>query len=343
MKRIGADVKFSDGASILAADPLGTMDALDRLGFKGILLRALDDAFPTLDAGDIAAFAREAEARGFMVRAGLGKINPYMTAELPRIRRLGEGSYLAGMERLVAICAEHGWTEAWTATGGFKRDLPAPYCFDRFRTDVTWEAQLGATRRFVERLAPALRRHGVRLNIETHEEITTHEIMRLVEDCGADILGVCLDPANLPVRGEAVLPASRRVAADTHLTHLRDAVLVRREVGISRFLAPLGQGQIDWKPLLGALLAESPDVGLFIEGIGGARAEMLLDPADPHWRAAHPDLDADELRELEALADAGTRLLAQGAFLPQPGQSAREDYAAFLRTSLDALKAHIHA
>jgi sugar phosphate isomerase/epimerase len=336
MRSIGADVKFDAGASLLG-DPFAALDALEALGFGGILLRTLEEAFPTLDAGEIARFAREAERRGFFVRAGLGKINPYMTAELPRVRRLGDGSYLAGMERMIGICGEHGWSEAWTATGGFKRDLPAPFCFDRFRTDVTWQAQLDATLRFVEKLAPALRRSDVRLNIETHEEITTHEILRLVEAAGGDVLGICLDPANLPVRGEAFGPGIARAAPHTHITHLRDAVLVRKGGAISRFLAPLGQGQIEWGEAFGKLLSASPDADLMIEGIGGSRAEMLLSPGDPAWRAAHPDLDDGEVAELGRLADAG---MATPALL---GPDRRSDYLAFLSGSLAALRTHLHA
>ncbi len=333
---IGADVKFDAGASMLG-DPFVTLDALEELGFRGILLRTLDEAFPTLDAGEIARFAREAERRGFFVRAGLGKINPYATAELPRVRRLGDGSYLAGMERMIGICGEHGWREAWTATGGFKRDLPAPFCFDRFRTDTTWAAQLDATLRFVGKLAPALRREGVRLDIETHEEITTHEILRLIEAVGGDVLGICLDPANLPVRGEAFLPAIARAAPHTHSTHLRDAVLVRKGGAISRFLAPLGHGQIEWGEALATLFSASPDVDLMIEGIGGARAEMVLSPDDPAWRAAHPDLDAGEIAEIGRLADSG---MAAPALLA-PDRLA--DYRAFLRLSLENLRTRLDA
>ncbi|MDQ4215036.1 TIM barrel protein [Microbacterium sp. ASV81] len=346
--RIGADVTFSGGASRLADSPIAVLDALEELGFQGILVRTLDEAFPTLDSGDIAAFAREAAARGFLVQAGVGKINPYMTAELPRVRDLGDGSYLAGMQRMIRICGEHGWTEAWTATGGFKEGLPVPYCFDRFRTDATWADQLDATSRFLDKLAPTLRQAGVRLNIETHEEITTREILRLVAEHGDDVLGVCLDPANLPVRGEAFGPAVGRVAATTRITHLRDAVVTHSELGLSRFLAPIGEGAIDWDVLLGTLLTASPDVQLFIEGIGGSRAEMVLDPEDPDWRASDPDLDDAEIAELVRLADDHDARAARGdapglAALRAPGADPRAELRAFLGRSLTALQARLEA
>lgn len=341
MVRIGADVKFVDAASRLAATPQDTLLELAELGFDGILVRTIDEAFPDLDDAEVAAFARTADAHELFVRMGVGKVNPYMTAELPRVRRLGDGSYLAGMERMIRLCARHGWTEVWSAVGGYKPGLPAPFCFDRFRTDVTWQAQLDATSRFIALLAPTLRAEGVRLNIETHEEITTTELLQLVDAAGDDVVGVCLDPANLPVRGESILPASRRVASRTHLTHLRDVVLVRTEAGISRFLAPVGDGRIDWPELL-ALFAGRDDVDLLVEAVGGVRAEMTLQPDDPFWVAAHPDLDPAEVAELERLADLEADLIAEGraldvAALRAPAEPVAS-YREFLVRSLAALR-----
>ncbi len=343
MNRIGVDVKFDNGASLLGPSPLGTLAAAQELGFEGILVRTLDEAFPTLEHRAIAEFAVEANAREMFVQLGLGKVNPYMVSELPRVRDLGQGSYLAGMERMIRICAEFGWTEAWTATGGYKHGLPAPYCFDRFRTDVDWSDQLAATADFLRKLAPTLREHGVRLNLETHEEITSFELLRLIEETGSDVLGVCLDPANLMVRGEPVGDAVRRVAPHTRLTHLRDAVIVPAANGLSRFLMPIGEGVIDWAQLLDEVLGAHPDLDLVIEGIGGSRAEMEMQPDDPLWRSLHPDMadaDAEALRELAA------RFAARSAAGNAPGveelrasRPEQTDYRNFLTKSREALLA----
>ncbi|WP_052226609.1 sugar phosphate isomerase/epimerase family protein [Microbacterium mangrovi] len=347
MTRIGSDVKFHDGTTLLGGTPLETLAAVRALGFEGILVRTVDEAFPTLDAGAVREFAAEAAHQGMFVQLGLGKVNPFMTAELPRIRDLGDGSYLDGMVRLIDLCAEHGWTEAWTATGGFKHDLPAPFGFDRFRTDVSWSDQLVAISRFLQRLAPALRANGVRLNLETHEEITTFEIVRLIEQVGEDVLGVCLDPGNLMVRGEPVMDAVHRVAPYTHMTHLRDAVLVGVDGGISRFLAPVGAGVIDWDELVDALLTAQPDLDLAIEGIGGSRAEMTLNPRDEYWRSMHPDLTEADVTELERLVDEYPARADRGTVecvdVLRARPPARTDYIEFLQRSHDALRAAIAA
>lgn len=342
MNRIGLDVKFEDGRSLVGEDPLETLSIARDLGFEGILLRTVDEAFPTLDSGAIREFATEAKAQNMFVQLGLGKVNPYMTAELPRVRDLGHGSYLAGMERMIALCAEYGWTEAWTAAGAYKHDLPAPFCFDRFRTDVDWQDQLTATAGFLHKLAPALREYGVRLNLETHEEITTFELLRLIEELGDDVLGVCLDPANVMVRGELVDDAVQRVAPYAHMTHLRDAVILPTENGLSRFIMPIGKGTIDWDRLLDLVLGAHPGRDLVIEGIGGSRAEMQLQPDDPLWRSMHPDMTEADAERLTKLA---WHLQAQSVLGLTPAvDELREsppvgpDYTNFLATSLRALR-----
>ncbi|MBW9108489.1 sugar phosphate isomerase/epimerase family protein [Microbacterium ureisolvens] len=302
MTRIGTDIKFVEGVTHFG-EPLETLREVAALGLEGVNVRTLDEIAPTLDRAFLTDFAQLAVELDLYVEMGVGKVNPFMTAELPRVRDLGEGSYLAGMERLLATCAEFGWTETWTAVGGYKPH-PGIFFTDRFRTDAAWEDQLVAIERFLHRLAPVLRDTGVRLNLETHEEITTFELLRLIESVGDDVLGVCLDPANLPVRAEVPRDAIARIAPYVRTTQLRDAALWRTPAGLSRFIAPCGEGVMDWPAVLDLLLQHNPGLNLTIEPIGRVRAEMALHTSDPTWRAGHPDLTDAALGELYALAQA---------------------------------------
>ncbi|GMA24119.1 hypothetical protein GCM10025864_18780 [Luteimicrobium album] len=200
MTRIGSDVKIVDGKSLWGT-PHEALDAVAAAGLDGVLFRTIDEISPTLDPGALREVAEHAQALGLYVEMGVGKVNPYMTAELPRVRDIGEGSYLAGMQRMLEACAAHGWTQTWTALGGFKGQYDGLYITDRFRAEAPWADQLAATTSFLTLLAPTLRDLGVSLNIETHEEVTTFELARLVEEVGPDAIGICLDPGNLPVRG----------------------------------------------------------------------------------------------------------------------------------------------
>lgn len=334
-RRIGRDVKLSAGGD---DDAFATLHEARAAGLDAVLLRTVTEVTPTLDAGVLAELRAVADDLDLTLELGVGKINPYMTAELPAVRRAGDGSYLTGMKRAIAACAAIGCNELWTATANYHRELRGRLANDRFRTDAPWRDQLAATRRFLERLAPCLRAHGCRLNVETHEEITTAEVLELVEAVGEDVVGVTLDPANVLVRGEDPLAATCRVAPYVHLTHLRDAALCTTEAGIGRFLAPCGEGVIDWPALLASLERAARAAPLLIEGAWPQRAEMALFTSDPVWQA---DLDANGVAEIDAvheLADAYEKRVAAGV---APGLEAlRDPMTAGTRDEFVARSAH---
>jgi sugar phosphate isomerase/epimerase len=310
MNQVGTDLKFENGRS--AWGDIGqTLAHVAGQGLDGVAIRTLDELSPTLDTAFLRDVAQTADDLGLYVEMGVGKVNPYMTAELPRVRALGDGSYVRGMERMIELCAEFGWTELWTATGGFKL-YPGIHFTDRFRTDADWADQLATTQVLLRRLAPVLRATGCHLNLETHEEITTFELVRLVEAVGDDVLGICLDPGNVVVRGELPYDAVERVAPYVRSTQLRDATLWTTDTGLSRLLAPCGEGVVDWHHLLKTVLAANPALRLTIEGIGEERAEMPLHLTDPAWRAGHRDLTDEDVATLRRLAAQCEQRAARG-------------------------------
>jgi sugar phosphate isomerase/epimerase len=296
MTRIGTDVKVAGGATLWGG-VLDTVIAVARAGLDGVRFRTIDQVSATLDTGVLAELRDCATDSGMYVEMGIGKVNPYMTAELPSVRDLGDGDYVRAMQRMIECCAEMGWTSLWTATGGFK-PYPGRFFTDRFRTDADWSDQLAATEQLLVALAPVLRDTGCHLDIETHEEITSFEVVRLVESVGPDVLGVCFDPANVLVNGELPLEAARRVAPYVRSTQLRDAAMATCDGQPTRVLAPIGDGVTDWFSLLEIILSARPALDLTIEGIGGSRAEMALYPDDDEWLRGHPDLVPEELARL---------------------------------------------
>ncbi|TNM50207.1 sugar phosphate isomerase/epimerase [Nocardioides albidus] len=296
---VGADVKLPSPHRALK----GVVDApwqqvladTAAQGLDGVLLRTVYELSPTLDAGLLRDVADTAAGLGLYLELGVGKVNPYMTAELPEVRRLGDGSYVAGMERMIEAAAAIGCHELWTATGNFQSGLPGLHKNDRYRRDAPWSDQLAATERLLARLAPVLRACGSRLNLETHEEITTPDVVRLVEAVGPDVVGVTFDSANVYVHGETAEAAARRVAPYTRMCHLRDVVIVHGPEAPDRYLVPCGEGVVDWAEVLGSLLGANPDLHLTIEPAGPHQPAMQIWYDDPRWRVAHPDLDPLEL------------------------------------------------
>lgn len=295
--RVGTDsTKLPGGVS---RDAVWIMERVAELGLEGVFFRDMTDLSRTLDPTELRDAMDAASDLQIYVEAGAGKVNPFATPEDPSIRLLGEGDWVAGMRRKLIAAADCGISEVWAATANYQFRLRGLRACDRFRTDAPWPEQLTATAKVLSSLAPTLRDLGLHLNLETHEEITSSEAVRLVEEAGPDAFGITFDTANVIVRGEDPVAAARRVAPYMRQTHLRDVVLIPTDSGIGRFVVPIGEGVIEWAPLLDEL-ALSPCRNYSIEGVfpgmqESPGTEMTLFTDDPEWRASRGGIDVGEL------------------------------------------------
>ena len=281
--------------------PIASFDHARAMGMAGLFFRTVLDMSPTLDPGQLAAIRDYADSIGMYLETGLGKVNPYATPEAPELRLIGGGDILLGFRRMMESCARIGCTELWAATANYKTAYVGKFAYDRFRTDVTWPEQLVATERFLRRLAPIARDLGVHINLETHEEITSFELVRLVESVGQDVLGIVFDTANVLQRTEHPVWAARRLAPYVRQSHVKDAVILGGDGGLLFQKRPCGTGVVDFAVILPLLAAHNPALNLSIENDEShddrPRPELVvrIDIGDPDWRAAHPDLGDAEL------------------------------------------------
>lgn len=287
-----------DGRKIPRAAELGPIRSLDHgreLGMEGLFFRTVLEMSPTLDPGELGEVKAHADELGMYLETGLGKVNPYALPEAPEIRAIGGGDTRLGFERMMHACAAIDCRELWIGTANYKAQYPGYWAYDRFRTDVSWADQLAAAEKFLRILAPVARDLGIHLNVETHEEITTFECVRLVEAVGPDVMGITFDTSNVLQRGEDPVAAARRVAPYVRQTHVKDLALFFGEAGVYRQTRPCGEGVVDFRAILPILAAHRPDLNLSIENPTARSPIAPIQIFDPVWLAAHPDLTVAEL------------------------------------------------
>lgn len=290
--------------------PLASLDHVTELGLSGIFFSTLLEMSPTLDVGELREIWAKADGLGLYLESGLGKINPYCSAESPELRDAGNGDIIAGLTRMIEAGAEIGCKELWVSPGNFKAAYPGRLAVDRFRTDVTWDEQLLAMEKVLLKLAPAARANGVHMNIETHDEITSFEILRLIEAVGEDCVGVVLDTANMLQRGEHPVWAAKRLAPWVRQTHIKDAYIGRAPGGLDFQPRPCGTGIVDFSAVLSLLARCNPQLNLSLEIAQSsadkprkANPRQCIQIDDPVWRAGHPDLTPEELEAYFAMLD----------------------------------------
>lgn len=299
--------------------PLASLDHVKELGMEGIFFSTILDMSQNLDAGALQDIRAKADDLGLYLESGLGKINPYCSAESPELRAAGNGDIIAGLTRMIEASAAIDCREMWVSPGNFKSAYPGRLAVDRFRTDVTWEEQLLAMEKVLQRLAPAARANGVHMNIETHDEITSFEIIRLIEKVGADCVGVVLDTANVLQRGEHPVFAARRVAPYTRQTHIKDAYVGRAPGGLDFQPRACGSGVVDFDAILPILAEANSGLNLSLEINSStddnrrqANPRQCIQIDDPVWQAGHPDLTSEELDAYLAMVDACGKRVAAG-------------------------------
>jgi len=262
-----------------------------------------------LDLGKLKAARQYADDLEQYLELGLGRVNPYNTSEDPKVWLLGGGDYRLAMDRIIAAAAEIGCRELIGVPAGWRYAHSGYFRFDRFRTDVLWKDQLTATEKFLGVLAPTLRHYGSRVNIETHEEITSYEILRIIKAVGDDVVGVAFDTANVLSRGEDPVAVAKRIGPFCHQTHAKDAISIFSEAGVVRQVRPCGQGIVSWQKILPILHQYDPDLTLNIEDHKGCQ---IIDLFFEEWRQFHPDLNLAEMGELIRLTQVCESKLRQG-------------------------------
>lgn len=300
--RLGSDaLKLPRSAE---ESPIDQLEYAHDEGLDGLFFRTILHLSAALDPGELAAVKTRADELGMYLEAGLGRVNPYNIAESPELRDLGGGDTVLGFRRMMEAAAAIGISELWAETATIKR-YSGRFAYDRFRTDVPWAQQLDGTVAFLRRLAPIARDLGIHVNLETHEEITSFELVRIVEAVGPDVTGITFDTANVLQRLEHPVWAARRIAPYVRQTHIKDAGVFRMPDGLNNQMRPNGQGVVDLVAILPILHDANPDLNLSLEvrGYGGAPSLPGRGPStaahislyDPQWIAGHPDLTVEEL------------------------------------------------
>jgi sugar phosphate isomerase/epimerase len=162
------------------------------------------------------------------------------------------------------------------------------------------------------RLRDALRAYGdagVTIALETYEQVSTANLVALVEAVGHPQLGICLDPANTVAALENPREVIERTAPLVVNIHVKDFRFARREgwVGFTLEGAPLGTGLLDYASVLDTVRPDERGINQIVE----------------HWLPPAEDL-AETLRledewndiAIAALRDTGRLRAAERQQLP---------------------------
>jgi sugar phosphate isomerase/epimerase len=290
--------------------PVEVVEYAASRGFDGIAFATPAAVSPTLDPHVLRSVRDLAGERGLYLESGVGCLGPFGDSD----------GIVADIETMIEANLALGCRQFFAYTKSDRHHAEGPHAEQL--------ATIGAT---MTRLAPRLREEGMRLNLKTHEDLSSQEVLHLVEQGGTDVFGVSLDVANLVVRGEDPIAATERLAPYVHQTHLEDVVLYLVEDGLRRKLRPCGSGILDWSAIVRIVQERSPAQHLTIEQHMGQFGLAIF---DPQWFDAEPHATAREIAGLFHGAVQCERRAARGDLpsLEDLGEPSTEDD---LRSQLD--------
>jgi sugar phosphate isomerase/epimerase len=297
--RVGLDADKQPSA-IREKGPIALLDYVKENGFDGAYFRLMLDLSPKLDPVELKEVKAHADSLGLFLGAGVGWMNPYNTAERPEIRRFGDGDYRLAIEKMLKAARVIDNTELWAVSAHSVHGTPSYVAYDRFRTDVSWGDELRAMTKFIDSLAPMLRDLQLRVNLEAHGDETSFEAIRLIEEIGSDVVGVTLDPGNLPLQGDLPLDATRRMAPYINIVQPKDGIVFRTREGLRQQIRTVGEGILDWDAAISELGKYHPDLMFCFESY---RAENLLLWSTPKYRSYYPEMTEADVKQYEKFAD----------------------------------------
>ncbi len=124
------------------------------------------------------------------------------------------------------------------------------------------EAQL-----LLQDVLPTFGDQGVRVCLETYEQMPVQQLVGLIDRIHSPWLGVCLDPANCVAALEAPRDTIDRTAPHVFNLHVKDFAFTRLEgwIGFMFSGCPLGEGLLDYAYMRQAVKPHERDINQIVE------------------------------------------------------------------------------
>lgn len=235
MSRIGlSSYAFFWQLSHQVTEPLTIHEALQKTADLGVDLFQICDYAPLEDMADddLAAVRATADSLGITLEVGTKGIRP------EHLRKFLHVAGILGSPLLRTMFNVPGHTPtAEDAVAIFKEVLPE--------------------------FAAA----GVRIAVETYEQVPTSRILDVIRGVDSPYLGICSDPANTVAALEMPREVIDAVAPYVLNMHIKDFAFSRKQgwVGFTYSGAPLGEGLLDYDYMVAKIQPKARNINQIVE------------------------------------------------------------------------------
>jgi sugar phosphate isomerase/epimerase len=202
------------------------------------------------------------------------------------IRLPQEAGGLEGFEREVKIARAAGVTIARSVlTGGRRYEVFKS--LDEFRQ---FRAQASKRLALVE---PVLRKHGLKLALENHKDLTADELTGLMREISSEWIGVLVDTGNNVALLEEPHAVVEALAPFALSVHLKDMAVQASAEGFLLSEIPCGEGFLDLPRIVGTLRKANPAIVFNLEM--ATRDPLKIPCLRPDYWVTFPGREATHL------------------------------------------------
>lgn len=114
---------------------------------------------------------------------------------------------------------------------------------------------------------PEFEAAGVKIAVETYEQVPTNRILDVIRGVGSPYLGICADPANTVAALEMPREVIDAVAPYVLNMHVKDFAFSRKDgwVGFTYAGAPLGEGLLDYDYMVSKFVPHQRNINQIVE------------------------------------------------------------------------------
>ncbi|MBD3266724.1 TIM barrel protein [bacterium] len=158
----------------------------------------------------------------------------------------------------------------------------------------------------VQRMAPLVEKHKMRLAIENHKDQRVEERLRILEQCSSEYVGVCFDVGNSFALLEDPVEVAEAFASRTFTVHIKDQAVREYEEGFLFADVALGEGILDLPAIMKVLRRANSHLCYSLESI---TRDPLKVPClrDSYWRTMRHVSGQDLARVLRRVKAHPTR------------------------------------
>lgn len=189
---------------------------------------------------------------------------------------------------------------------------------ERTSLSPTLEVQIQQSTDVLRQLASLGEAHNVAITVELHVDLTSHELVRIIEAVDSPFVGVNLDTANACGLMEDPVEAAERLAPYTQTAHLKDTCIYPAPGGYNwQGGSVLGRGVVDLPTIVDILYRANPDINLNIEDSGGF---LHIPVDDPQFFDSLTELTPQQVMSFNRLLREGEAQVRSGQ-QPTPEES----------------------